>query len=331
MLLTQFFQFSKIEIKYPFNGTLAFTIFLSLLCFCSFQSKATGDSVVVDSNQKIHFVKAGETLFSISKLYEVTVQELRTANAFTENENALNIGQVIKIPKTSVTKVIEQKPDVANYKYHLIKPGETLYRISKMYQNCTVEKLMKLNGLTVNEIREGHYLKIEKLNTEALFAANPKNKHEKISKRKKKKKKESELMEGDHFGDKINGNDGQATSNNAESPSNVLGESENIKQQEEQKVFEISQVSYRGIANYLTESSNENSFYALYDDSEIGSVIQVKNLLNNKKVQVKVIGKIPDFERDENILIKLSYPAAQSLQALDEKFVVEVSEVMKAP
>ncbi len=49
------------------------------------------------SNQKIHIVQKGDTLYSIARRYNITVKELCLANGISENK-ILNIGQKIILP-----------------------------------------------------------------------------------------------------------------------------------------------------------------------------------------------------------------------------------------
>jgi hypothetical protein len=47
--------------------------------------------------------------------------------------------------------------------------------------------------------------------------------------------------------------------------------------------------------------------------------------MNNKSVQVKVIGRLPNTPENENVAIKISGSAAKELNALDNKFLVQLS------
>ncbi|MEY4927552.1 MAG: LysM domain, partial [Bacteroidota bacterium] len=44
-----------------------------------------------------HIVEAGETFFAIAKKYNTTVSNLKKMNGFPESENALSVGQALKI------------------------------------------------------------------------------------------------------------------------------------------------------------------------------------------------------------------------------------------
>nr|WP_251047622.1 LysM peptidoglycan-binding domain-containing protein [Planococcus sp. ISL-110] len=84
-------------------------------------------------------VKAGDTLYSIAKKYNVTVAALAKANNIT-NYNLIFVGQVLTIP----SKVAP--PPAVTVKY-TVKAGDTLYSIAKKY-NVTVAALAKANNIT---------------------------------------------------------------------------------------------------------------------------------------------------------------------------------------
>ena len=94
-------------------------------------------------------VKKGDSLWSISKKFGVTVDELKKYNNLTSN--LLNIGQVLKIPTKDETII-----DTNTY---TVKRGDTLYSIANAY-NIPVNELKKYNNLTSNTLSIGQILKI---------------------------------------------------------------------------------------------------------------------------------------------------------------------------
>ena len=101
-----------------------------------------------------HTVAQGQTLYSISKLYNTTVDEIIKFNPGC-NET-LSIGQKLIIPGNSAKEVKNKEPQAG--KTHTIQSGETLYRLSKMY-NVTTEELCKANpGLSVSNFRTGEVI-----------------------------------------------------------------------------------------------------------------------------------------------------------------------------
>ncbi len=112
-------------------------------------------------------VEKGDTLYSISRKYQITVAELRTANNLSEND-VIKVGQKLIIPdadigtaaalsstKTSTT----QAPAVKTTEYVVAK-GDTLYGIARK-NGMSVADLMALNNLDSSAvIKVGQKLKI---------------------------------------------------------------------------------------------------------------------------------------------------------------------------
>lgn len=112
-----------------------------------------------------HTVAQGQTLYSISKLYNTTVDEIIKFNPGSAEK--LSIGQKLIIPKNSKGK--ENK----NVKTHTIQQGETLYRLSKMY-NVTTDELCAANpGLSINNFRAGETIVIPVKGYAAKESATP--------------------------------------------------------------------------------------------------------------------------------------------------------------
>lgn len=113
-----------------------------------------------------HIVKAKETLYSLSRDYNVSVDEIKKANE-TELVNGLQIGQVISIPNaqansvTETPKVITKPINNSNeIIYHVVKPKETKFGISKEY-GITVDELERKNPEIVNNLPVGYKLIIK--------------------------------------------------------------------------------------------------------------------------------------------------------------------------
>jgi len=122
------------------------------------QEKTAADS----GSYSLHTVKQSETLFSISKKYNISTEDLKKANNLTGDE--ISVGTILKIPldKIQKDKLQESGDDNPNTKaqYHIVQPGETLYRIHIKY-NVSIEKLRKLNHLKGNYIKVGQKLRIK--------------------------------------------------------------------------------------------------------------------------------------------------------------------------
>jgi LysM repeat protein len=91
--------------------------------------------------------------------------------------------------------------------------------------------------------------------------------------------------------------------------------------------------SEKGAATWIENNSIETSgdrFYALSNTAPVGSIIKVRNMMNNRVVYAKVIGKLSESEVNAKVMVKLSAGAGERLNVLDNRFVVEVSYYLSA-
>lgn len=106
---------------------------------------------------KTHIVSKNETLLSISKKYNLTVEVLKQINNLKVNNVYLN--QVLIIdPQHALENTDVQK--TSSLEVHIVKANETLYAIA-LQHNISLQKLKELNGLTSNNIFEGQELKLK--------------------------------------------------------------------------------------------------------------------------------------------------------------------------
>ena len=86
--------------------------------------------------------------------------------------------------------------------------------------------------------------------------------------------------------------------------------------------------SEKGVATWIENNGIQTAndrFYALHSTAPIGSIVKVRNLMNNRTIYAKVIGSLSESEKQEKVLIKLSAGAAERLNVLDNRFVVEMT------
>lgn len=93
----------------------------------------------------IYVVKNGDSLWSIGKKYNVSVNDLKSANNL--NSNMLSIGQQLIIPESS------------DYQTYTVKSGDSLWKIAQNY-DVNVNDLIKLNNLSSNVLSIGQTLLI---------------------------------------------------------------------------------------------------------------------------------------------------------------------------
>ncbi|MCK5080305.1 MAG: LysM peptidoglycan-binding domain-containing protein, partial [Bacteroidales bacterium] len=107
----------------------------------------------------IHSVEQGQTLYSISKVYDIAVDELLFENP--DARQGLNIGQQLRIPLVSREKLITDDLRKGEFRYifHIVRKGQTLYGISRIY-NVSVDDLKAANPEWAKGLEPGQYLKI---------------------------------------------------------------------------------------------------------------------------------------------------------------------------
>ncbi|SHH81209.1 C40 family peptidase [Flavobacterium defluvii] len=129
----------------------------------------TSESVV--NNSGFHEVLQKETLWGISKKYNVSVDDLKKANPTLETEG-LKIGQKIVVPSNNPVAVSEntvknsepEKPEIASSGdveiVVEVQPKETKYAIAKKY-GITVKELERQNPFIKGKLPVGYVLKIK--------------------------------------------------------------------------------------------------------------------------------------------------------------------------
>lgn len=95
-----------------------------------------------------YVVQSGDSLWSIAKKFNISVDELKSYNNL--STNLLTIGQVLKIPSLSTSD---------NYKLYTVVKGDSLWEISRRY-NVNVQDIIDLNNLKSNVLSIGQVLKI---------------------------------------------------------------------------------------------------------------------------------------------------------------------------
>ena len=129
---------------------------------------------VSKGNPKTHEVLAKETVYNISKLYAVSVEDLEAANKDTLKEG-LKIGQILVIPSKSALKPAVKTTVKAsdNIMYHEVLPKETKYAIANKY-GLTVEQLEQLNPEIVSGLPIGFKLIVSGIKDKFVSKEQPK-------------------------------------------------------------------------------------------------------------------------------------------------------------
>ena len=118
-------------------------------------------SDVKEENYRYHTISPKETLYSVSRTYSLTPQDVIAANSGLSIET-FQIGKTIRIPffESNETFSSYAGPVVIEQTQHKVKRGETLYSISQKY-GVTVAELEKENpGITTTELSTNRVLMI---------------------------------------------------------------------------------------------------------------------------------------------------------------------------
>ena len=126
----------------PINRLFLFLLFISASYAISYAQE----------NQSffLHTIEKGQSLYSISKMYNVTTSDIIRLNPGCDEK--IYAGQTIKIPKGKDT----QKGET----FHTIQAGETLYKLTTMY-NVSAKAICEANpGLSAENFRIGQVILI---------------------------------------------------------------------------------------------------------------------------------------------------------------------------
>ncbi len=235
----------------------------------------------------IHMVEAGETLYSISKKYNVKLKDLRRWNNLISNDISPGMQLVVSdepassptrdslrvnIPIDDVDSVeVEEYDPMADFSKYLVQTGETLSIIASKI-GVGIDSLKIWNRL------ESDYLKIGQ---ELFYRVSGEVESTTLNLPKKK-----------------------------------------IRTQIDKNGFE--KIYEEGVASVI-QSIKTKRYLALHRTLPIGTNLEVRNLMNNQVVHVKVVGKLPDTGLNKNLLLRLSQSAYDQLGILDSKSRVEVS------
>ena len=104
---------------------------------------------VSEDEEDIYIVKAGDSLYSIARNNNTTVDEIKRINNLTND--SLSIGELLKLPSPLL-------PEDS----YIVQKGDSLYSIAAKY-NTTIDALKDANNLTTNILSVGQVLRLPTL------------------------------------------------------------------------------------------------------------------------------------------------------------------------
>lgn len=269
-----------------------------------------------------HIVAPKETVFSISRKYNVSIADIKQWNHM--EDNILKIGQELVIKKHAQPK--SEITPISKGKIHVVKPKETLYSISRMY-GVEVKKLRELNELNGNEINIGQKLLVERDNSEndqsGVKTAEISSDSVAVAEHESKPENNNQEVDKDDSPDKNSLTEEKVLA----STKDVVVDTPMNETREKQPSDTFEEVTEKGVAELIDGSSGTRKYLALHRTAEIGTILRVRNEMNGQEVFVRVLGRLPETGVNQNVLIRISRPAYEQLGAIDPKFRVSVSYI----
>lgn len=121
-----------------------------------FLSVGTNGEKVVE-----HRMEARQTLYSLARFYGISVEELYWYNPGLKDQ-VVALGQVVQVPvpNAAIKRYKEKGFVVKDHApiFYVVRKGDTMYRISRVYFRMPADTIQKRNGLHSDVIKEGQAL-----------------------------------------------------------------------------------------------------------------------------------------------------------------------------
>lgn len=318
----------KITLK-CFSILILITLVFNLTDVMANPQDSIGSEVIDGKVYVLHQVEEGESVYSISSKYGSGMRDIVAVSP--EVKKGLKVGMIIKVPYTGKKKITSV---VTNSEYHIVKAGETLYGIGRMYK-VSVDQIMKWNNLTSSALNVGQKLLVQgsvSLTQPAKVISEKGNLIHVVT--------QGEGLYGIARIYNISVDDilkwnqlqstslqvgqrlivGISTSGNYVHPTKLDSAQESLS-----KRYEIEKVIESGLASTIDGSSTTIKYLALHRTAKVGAIIAVRNEMNDQMVFVRVIGKLPNTGVNTKVIIRISEAAYDKLGAIDSKFRVQLS------
>lgn len=247
----------------------------------------------------VHRIKAKETYFGISRIYNLPVGTIIAAN----NNKPLKIGDTLFVPtgrtaavpssdSAAADTVAENTPppitdeEIGEYTLYKVGSKETLFSISQRFR-ISVPSIKRANNLASDSIQDGMLLKVP---------------HEEIP------EPPTMAAVGPDLSDIL-----------------VDGEAEEVSAPQPNR-FGIRETNDRGIGVWMENLNQESgNMLALHQTAPVGTVIKITNPMTKLTTFVKVVGKFAENAETRDALIVISKSAASQIGVLDRRFQIEIA------
>jgi LysM repeat protein len=287
---------------------------------------------------KEHKVGQGETLFSISKLYGVSVSELMAWNNLKGNE--LSIGQSLKIEKENTQATLNSKAvtEIETARTEsptpkpVVSPSPVVPKVIESSDKKPSNVPESVSKIDVTEKIPGNWLTHTVSQGETLFAIS-----------KKYGTSVDDIMSWNALtsnnlktGQKLKVGREQANPEliTVISSSNVPEKSNSISTKEsassagsttEETNSGFKNIKETGLAEVIEGSNNHKKYLVLHRTAPVGTIMRVRNEENDITIFARVVGKLPETGDNSRLVVKLSKAAYDQLRAVNARFPVEIS------
>lgn len=271
----------------------------------------------------VHTVQDKETLYSISRLYNVSVDDIKKWNSL--SDNSISVGQELTIKKTNTATAAVATPATspqpkagAGKGTHQVASQETLYGISRQY-DVSVDNLRQWNNLQGNDLKVG----------QILYVAPPNGQTAPVAQHMPDTKPATQVPPKETTPVVEKQTEKEPVKETPVTPQRNVPEPQ--RQTDAKKIVitesmgNSDEVVESGIAELIEGTEANRKYLALHRTAPVGTILKVRNEMNNREVFVRVMGKLPDTGLNNKLLIKISKSAYDRLGAIDSRFRVQVT------
>lgn len=245
-----------------------------------------------------HEVAFGETLYSIAKMYKISLKALKKMNSLTSDE--LTVGQhlIIELPrnqkiKNSLISASKEEIKIDNnlsdsiymiktdlevepepYAYY-VQNGENMEEVAIKF-NTTKDQIKEYNNLSSYRVKTGQKI---------IFPETIVN--DSTIKRISKVPDYASTA----YGSKL-----------------ILRE-----------VGDIKKYTEEGLVLKIDSELNTPKFLALHRTLSIGTIFEVINIMNNQNAYVRVVGRLPETGLNQKVMLRLTASVFENLGIVDQQ------------
>lgn len=299
-----------------------FILFFFWVSLVVFNQNLMAQDLLIRSGDKglylVHEVAAKENFYSIGRLYNIAPKEIAGFNSVDMN-NGLSVGQTLMIPLTENN--FSQSSNKGTPVYYTVAEKEGLYRVSMNNNKVSLDELRKWNRINGDNISAGQKLIVGYL----------------LSSEMQSVARADQSAPAQEMGLPARPPQTETQQPRQEQPKNIttvsnpvaIGGAGYFKTQFEQQSRTQAAGKNTTVTSGIFKTASgwqDAKYYALLDQVEPGTIVQVVNPTNNKAIYAKVLGQMSGIRQNQGLELRISNAAAAALDVADtEKFIVRVS------